>query len=193
MAPCSLSPFSRAGTLTEPRCPPSRPPHLPLASDHPVPHRCHHEVLRDVLFLLPRSTLAGRPGIEQIMLARSGRSAARRARPRRNPAATVLLSPSERTYPHKVRPPSSGTPFPASSSSVASPRCERPPTAAAMVAGAHSGDHLARAAAPCAPLRLLYQMPCSKSTNFNPRRRIFDRHAAAPTDDVMLTSYIHAF
>ena len=43
-----------------------------------------------------------------------------------------------------------------SCTAVATVHHRRPPLA--MVAGAHSGDHLARAAAPCAPLRPLYRI-----------------------------------
>ena len=82
--------------------------------------------------------LAGRSGIEQIVLARSGRSAARRARPRRNPAAAVfpVRSRPRQSAPGEHAPLLDNLPLPLSLTGVASVR--------------HCADGCRRAPSPCA-------------------------------------------
>ena len=50
----------------------------------------HLLLLHIVLYLLHRLALAGRLGVEQIVLVRARPSATRRSHPRRNPAAVVI-------------------------------------------------------------------------------------------------------
>ena len=59
-----------------------------------VDRRAPH-LLRVVLYLLHRIALAGKLGVEQIVLARARPSAARRPHPRRNPATVVVSSRSD--------------------------------------------------------------------------------------------------
>ena len=109
----------------------------------------------------------------------------RRAPTRRRPASaglavrTVTSSVSSRCLP--ISPPSLCCSGP-------SPHRAPPPCSAAAIAAGHHGDQMVQIRCPLTPLGLLYLMPCSNSTNFKPRPRIGDQHAAAPLGDVIVTS-----